>query len=84
MDITYNRYSFGEYPYSLPTCFVEDEQKHYFRHYKATKEEIVVEKEELKAYNARQSKKVEQAKNRKKKRIAKAMQKIKGKAQIIV
>ncbi len=83
LDATYNRYSFGEDPYSLPTWFVEDEQKHYFRHYNATKEEIAIEKEELKVYNARPSKKVEQAKNRKKKRLAKAMQKIKGKAQII-
>lgn len=42
-----------------------------------TKQEIAQEKEEIKAYNARPSKKVEQAKNRKKKRLAKAMDKIK-------
>ena len=38
------------------------------------------EKEALRAYNARPSKKVEQAKMRKKKRLAKAMEKIKKKA----
>jgi len=41
------------------------------------------EKQEIKAYNARPSKKVEEAKNRKKKRLVKAMQKVRSKAQII-
>ena len=40
----------------------------------------MLEKEEIKVYNARPSKKVEQAKQRKKKRLAKAMAKIKIKA----
>ena len=42
-----------------------------------------MEKEEIKAYNARPSKKVEEAKNRKKKRLVKAMQKVRSKAQVI-
>lgn len=80
LDSTYNRYSFGEDPKSLPSWFVEDESKHYFRNINPTKEEIAIEKEEIKAYNARPSKKVEEAKARKKRRMAKAMQKIKAKA----
>lgn len=83
LDATYNRYSFHEKPDDLPTWFVEDESKNYFRHYNPTKEEVAAEKEEIKAYNARTSKKVEQAKNRKKKRLGKAMEKIKAKANVI-
>lgn len=59
LDATYNRYSFGEDPRDMPTWFVEDESRNYYRHYNATKEEIAAEKEELKVYNARPSKKVE-------------------------
>ena len=83
LDATYNRYSFHEKPDDLPSWFVEDESKNYFRHYNPTKEEVAAEKEEIKAYNARTSKKVEQAKMRKKKRLGKAMEKIKAKANVI-
>jgi len=83
LDQSYNRYSFHEDPRELPSWFVEDEQKHYFRHHKPTKEEVALEKEEIKEYNARPSKKVEEAKARKKRRLMKAMQKIKTKAQVI-
>ena len=55
----------------------------YCERLQATKEEMEAEKEAIKAYNARPSKKVEQAKARKKKRLAKAMNKIKKKAQVI-
>ena len=44
---------------------------------------MLEEKEAIKAYNARPSKKIEQAKMRKKRRLAKAMEKIKKKAQVI-
>lgn len=80
LESTFNRYSFHERREELPTWFVEDEQKSYFRRHQPTKEEIAQEKEEIKAYNARPSKKVEEAKARKKKRLVKAMQKVKAKA----
>lgn len=81
---TYNRYSTHEDPNSLPTWFVEDESRHRFcERLQPTKEEMAAEKLALKEYNARPSKKVEQAKHRKKKRLAKAMQKIKKKATVI-
>ena len=83
LDSTYNRYSFHEDPNSLPSWFVEDEQKHYWRHHNATKEEVQEEKEEIKAYNSRPSKKVEQAKARKRKRLGKAMEKVKKRAQVV-
>lgn len=59
LDATYNRYAFHEEPDTLPTWFVDDESKHYFRHWQPTKEEVAAEKEELREYNARPSKKVE-------------------------
>lgn len=40
LDSTYNRYSFHEDPNTLPSWFVEDEGKHYYRRYNPTKEEI--------------------------------------------
>jgi len=49
----------------------------------ASKEEVALEKETIKAYNTRPSKKVEEAKHRKNKRLAKAMTKIKTKATVI-
>ena len=84
IDASYNRYVTHEDPNSLPSWFVEDEAKHaYCERLQPTKEELEAEKEAIKAYNARPSKKVEQAKARKKKRLAKAMNKIKKKAQVI-
>ena len=84
MDASYNRYTVHEDPNTLPSWFVEDEAKHRFcERLQPTKEEMALEKEAIKAFNARPSKKVEQAKARKKKRLAKAMQKIKKKATII-
>ena len=84
IDASMSKYSTHEDPSTLPTWFVEDEAKHRFcERIQPTKEEMAEEKEALKAYNARPSKKVEQAKMRKRKRLAKAMDKIKKKAQVI-
>ena len=84
IDASYNRFNTHEDPSTLPSWFVEDEAKHRFcDRLQPTKEEMALEKEAIKAYNARPSKKVEQAKARKRKRLAKAMQKIKKKAQVI-
>ena len=84
IDGSFNRYTVHEDPDTLPTWFAEDEARHRFcDRYVPTKEEMAIEKEALKTYNARPSKKVEQAKARKKKRLSKAMEKIKKKATII-
>ena len=84
IEASYNRFTTHEDPATLPSWFVEDEAKYrYAIHFTATKEEMLEEKEAIKAYNARPSKKVEQAKMRKKRRLSKAMEKIKKKAQVI-
>ena len=84
IEDSYNRFTTHEDPRTLPSWFVEDEAKHAFcERLQPTKEEMALEKEAIKAYNARPSKKVEQAKQRKKRRLAKAMEKIKKKAQVI-
>lgn len=84
IDGTYNRFSSNEDPDTLPTWFVEDEAKHRFCDlWIPTKEEMAAEKEAIKEFNERPSKKVEQAKARKRKRLAKAMDKIKKRAQVI-
>lgn len=60
IDASYNRYVTHEDPNQLPSWFVEDEAKHRFcERLQPTKEEMAAEKEAIKAYNARPSKKVE-------------------------
>lgn len=82
---TYNRYANHDDPAVLPDWFLEDERRHYRPNldHLLTKDAMAVEKQALKAYNERPSKKVMEAKARKKKRLAKAMNKIKNKASVI-
>lgn len=85
IDGTYNRYANHDDPNVLPDWFLEDERKHFKANmdHLLTKDAMAVEKQALKAYNERPSKKVMEAKARKKKRLAKAMNKIKNKASVI-
>jgi AdoMet-dependent rRNA methyltransferase SPB1 len=85
MDSTYNRYATDEDKSILPDWFVEDEARHFRANnvHLVTKEMIAEERKFLKEYNERPSKKVQEAKARKKKRLAKAMNKIKNKATVI-
>jgi AdoMet-dependent rRNA methyltransferase SPB1 len=82
---TYNRYAVHEDPSTLPDWFIEDEMRHFRANnvHLVTKDMVAEEKKLLKAYNERPSKKVQEAKARKKKRLAKAMNKIKTKATVI-
>ena len=84
LDSTYSRFSTHEDKSQLPTWFVEDEAKHFKPLIPITKEMIAEEKALLKAYNERPSKKVTEAKMRKKKKLARAMNKVKTKAQVII
>jgi AdoMet-dependent rRNA methyltransferase SPB1 len=85
LDSTYNRFATHEDKSTLPDWFVEDEARHYKPNnlHLITKEMVADEKKFLKDYNERPSKKVQEAKHRKKKRLAKAMNKIKNKATVI-
>jgi AdoMet-dependent rRNA methyltransferase SPB1 len=84
LDSTYSRFSTHEDKAQLPNWFVEDEARHFKPIIPITKEMIAEEKALLKAYNERPSKKVTEAKARKKKHLAKAMNKVKTKAQVII
>lgn len=83
LESTYNRFANHDDVSVLPEWFVEDERKNYKPAIPVTKEMIAEEKAFLKAYNERPSKKVMEAKARKKKKLAKAMNKVKSKAQVI-
>lgn len=85
LDSTYNRFATHEDKSSLPDWFVEDEARHFRPNnmHLITRDMVADEKKFLKEYNERPSKKVQEAKARKKKRLAKAMTKIKNKATII-
>jgi AdoMet-dependent rRNA methyltransferase SPB1 len=80
IDSTYNKYATFDDPNALPEWFKEDEARHFKPNLPITKEMIAEEKRILKEYNERPSKKVMEAKARKKRRLAKAMNKIKEKA----
>ena len=80
IDSSINRFNFNEDPSSLPTWFVEDEQRNYRPNVPITKEEVAEQKRLLKEYNERPVKKIAEAKIRKKKWLAKAMAKVKAKA----
>lgn len=79
---SYNRYAYNDYD-DVPDWFVEDENKHNKAVLPVTKEEIQAERELLKKINDRMPKKILEAKHRKKKRMARQMEKIKKKAQVI-
>lgn len=85
LDATYNRYANHDDKAILPDWFLEDEARHYRANneHLITRDMVADEKKFLKEYNERPSKKVQEAKHRKKKRLAKAMNKIKNKATVI-
>jgi AdoMet-dependent rRNA methyltransferase SPB1 len=66
IEDSYNRLAFDDDKSKLPSWFQEDEAKAWRPNINLTKEEVAAEKEAIKAYNARPSKKVEEAKARKK------------------
>jgi AdoMet-dependent rRNA methyltransferase SPB1 len=80
---TYNRYAFSDLK-QAPDWFASEEQQHNKPHKPVTKEEIMAEKEILKKFNDRMPKKILEAKARKKNKLAKRMEKVKKKAQVIV
>lgn len=77
---SFNRYAFEDDERALPSWFAEDEAKAYVPNINLTKEEVMEEKKALMEWNARPSKKVQEAKARKKMRLQKAMNKLKSKA----
>lgn len=83
IDGSYNRFAFHEDEHTLPSWFVEDEARHSRPNINISKEEVAYEKQLIKDYNSRPSKKVSEAKARKKKRLAKAMTKVQNKAKVI-
>ena len=80
---SYSRYAHDENEEIMPSWFLEDEAKNNIPNYNLTQEEVDEEKRILREWNTRPSKKVAEAKAKKKMRLAKAMNKIKNKAQVI-
>jgi len=83
ISASYSRYAFEDKGDILPEWFIQDEARANVPNYNLTKEEIDEEKRLLNEWNTRPSKKVTEAKNRKKMRLVKAMDKIKKKANLI-
>lgn len=83
ISASYSRYAFEDEGDVLPEWFVQDEARANVPNYNLTPEEVAEEKRQLQEWNTRPSKKVTEAKNRKKMRLVKAMAKIKTKANLI-
>jgi len=79
---TYNRYAFSDLDLA-PDWFASEEKLHNQPIKPVTKEEVQAEKEMLKQINDRMPKKILEAKGRKKKKLAKRLDKVKKKAQVI-
>lgn len=83
IDASYSRYARDDDESILPSWFLEDEAKHHIPNINLTKEEVAEEKRQLMEWNARPSKKVLEAKQRKRARLARAMNKVNAKAQVV-
>jgi len=79
---TYNRYAYDDLDIA-PEWFREEEQKHNRPRMPVTKEEIMKQKEALRAFNSRMPKKVLEARARKKNKLTKKLDRVKQKAQAI-
>ena len=84
IDSSYNRYVFDDDKTLVPEWFKEDEEQHNKPQLPVTKEMVDAEKARLREINDRTPKKVLEAKARKKKKIARKLDKLKKKAQVIV
>lgn len=83
IDASYSRYAHDDDEKILPSWFLEDEARHNIPNINLTKDEVDEEKRQLMEWNARPSKKVQEAKARKRARLARAMNKVKAKAQVV-
>ena len=83
IDSAYNRYAFAEDPDTLPSWFADEEEKFNKPIPMVTKEEIQAEKKFMKEYNARPSQKLAEFKERKKRKMVRAMAKVRQKANLI-
>jgi AdoMet-dependent rRNA methyltransferase SPB1 len=80
IDGAYNRYAYTEDPDTLPSWFVQEENKFNKPIPSITKAEVIAEKKFMKEYNARPSSKIAEFKERKKRKMLKAMAKVRQKA----
>lgn len=83
IDAACNRYAFSDNPDVLPTWFVAEEKKFNQPIKPVTKAEIQEEKKYMRDYNARPSQKLAEFKERKKRKMLKAMAKVRQKATVI-
>jgi AdoMet-dependent rRNA methyltransferase SPB1 len=83
IDAATNRYAYSDDPKLLPTWFVTEEKKFNQPIKPVTKAEIQIEKKFMRDYNARPSQKLAEFKERKKRKMIKAMAKVRQKATVI-
>ncbi len=84
IDNSYNRYVFEDDDAALPSWFRDEEERHNKPQPPVTREMIDAEKERMRGFTDKTSKKVLEARARKKMKIARKLDKLKRKAQVIV
>ena len=83
IDSSYNRYVFDEDKSELPIWFADDEEKYNKAPLPIPKEMIEAEKNRLREFNEKTPKKVLEVRARKRNKIARKLEKLKQKAQVI-
>jgi len=80
LDASINKYNMADNADDLPVWFVDNEKKHVYKAQPVTKDEVKVEKDRLREWKDRPSKKVMEAKFRKKKKQMAELKRFKNKA----
>ncbi|GJP62878.1 hypothetical protein CLOP_g19950 [Closterium sp. NIES-67] len=83
IDDAYNRYMFDDDTRALPKWFADDERRHMAPQRPITKDEVLELKAQFRAINARPTKKVAEAKGRKRRRLMKQVEAARQKATAI-
>ena len=84
IDASYNRYVFEDDKNNLPTWFLDDEEKFNKPQLPVTRDMIEAEKERFRGFDVKTPKKALEARARKKQKIARKLEKLKQRAQVIV
>lgn len=83
LNSTYNKFAYNSDDENLPEWFIEDEKRHKFICLPITKEEVEEQKTALYMDQNRDSKKVLEAKWRKKQKLTRKMKKVRQKSEAI-
>jgi len=83
VDKSINKYAFDDDGIDVPRWFLDDEKEHHKPHIPVTKEDVLAWKQHLLSIDSRSTRKVVEAKARKKKQVLNQLQKAREKAKSV-